>query len=187
MGDVWLKIRNDYICGLGSMRELAEKYGVKYRTVRERAYKEKWTDEKAKTKQKMAESLSQKTIEKVSERLSETEADRLAGLLRVADVLTEKLAKAAMELDKAQQVTKKKHRVSQNMEDEEGRPYYDEWTTEEEESRTVDAPVDRYGLRQLAATLKDLQAVAAYAGGEDEGTKEIRVVIEGDDSGELSQ
>ena len=187
MDDVWLKIKNDYICGLGSMRELAEKYEVKYRTVRARAAKEKWTADRAKAKQKMSEKMTQKTIEKVSEKLSDAEADRLAKLLLVADVLLEKLEKAALELDKAHKVTKRKHRVSQKLEDEEGKPYFDEWTTEDEESRLVDAPVDRYGLRQLAATLKDLQSVTAYANGDDQGTNEIRVVIEGDDGGELSR
>lgn len=187
MDDVWVKLKNDYICGLGSMRELAEKYSVKYRTVRARAAKEKWSVEKAKARREMAEKVTKKTLEKVSDRLSDAEADRLAKLLSVADVLSEKLAKAAMELDKAQKVTKRRHRISQKMEDDKGNPYYDEWTTEEEESQMVDAPVDRYGLRQLAATLKDLQSVAVCGNGDDDSAKEIRVVIDGDDGGELSR
>lgn len=186
MDDVWVKVKNDYVCGLGSMREVAEKYDVKYRTVRARAAKEKWSVERAKARREMAEKVAQKTLEKVSDRLSDAEADRLAKLLIVADTLSEKLAKAANELDKAQKVTKRKHRVSKKLEDEEGQPYYDEWTTEEEDSETVEAPVDRYGLRQLAATLKDLQSVAAFATGDDDSSKEIRVVIEGDDGGDLS-
>lgn len=187
MDDVWLKVKNDYVCGLGTLPKLSEKYGIKIDTLKRRCAKEKWRDERTCTQRALHEKTVQKTVHKLTERLSDREADRLAKLLAVSDQLTEKLEQAVQELDKAQKVTKRKHRVSQKKEDEEGQPYYDEWTTEEEESQLVSAPVDRYGLRQLAATLKDLQAVAAYANGDDDSTKEIRVVIEGDDGGELSR
>lgn len=187
MDDVWLKIKNDYVCGLGSMRELAEKYGVKIDTIKKRSAKEKWRDERTSTTRALHQKTVQKTVQKVAEKLSTQEADRIAKLLTVADQLTESLEQAVQELGRAQKVTKKKHRVSKKLEDEEGQPYYDEWTTEEEECQMVEAPVDRYGLRQLAATLKDLQSVVSYANGDDQGTNEVRIVIEGDDGGELSR
>ena len=186
MDDVWLKVKNDYICGLGSLPKLSEKYGIKIDTLKRRCAKEKWRDERTTTTRALHEKTVQKTVQKVAERLSNQEADRLTKLLTVADQLTEKLEQAVQELDKAQKVTKRKHRVSKKLEGEDGLPYYDEWTTEEEESQMVQSTVDRYGLRQLAATLKDIQAVTSYAGGDDQGSNELRVVIEGDDGGDLS-
>lgn len=187
MDDVWLKVKNDYICGLGSLPKLAEKYDLKIDTLKRRCAKERWRDERTTTTRALHEKTVQKTVQKLAERMSTQEADRLARLLIVADQLTEKLEQAVQELGREQKVKKHKHRVGKKLEDEEGKPYYDERTTEEEEYEMVEAPVNRYALRQLASTLKDLQAVASYANGDDHGSHEIRVVIEGDEGGELSK
>lgn len=187
MDDVWLKAKNDYICKKTTLAELSEKYGLKIDSLKKRCSKEKWRDARTNAQSALHKKVVQKTVQKLAERISTNEADRLARLLIVADQLTEKLEQAVQELGQEQKVKKHKHRVGMKMEDEEGKPYYDERTVEEEEYELVDAPVNRYALRQLASTLKDLQAVASYANGDSQGTNEIRVVIEGDDGGELSK
>lgn len=50
----WNKIRKDYIAGKGSYRNLAAKYSVPYRTLVDRAKKEKWVELKNQTCTKTA-------------------------------------------------------------------------------------------------------------------------------------
>lgn len=70
----WLAIRNDYINGGGSYRELSEKYGVPQSTLRKRAASEKWADAKADNRNKIGTKTEQKTQEKISDALSEEAA-----------------------------------------------------------------------------------------------------------------
>ncbi len=53
------KARNDYMLGTGSLQEIAEHYGVKVRTVREWAYKEKWGESRKTMIQARAERINQ--------------------------------------------------------------------------------------------------------------------------------
>lgn len=46
--EVWLKIKRDYMAGLGSCRELAEKYGVTATAVQNRCKRESWRSEMTK-------------------------------------------------------------------------------------------------------------------------------------------
>lgn len=67
----WLKIKNDYINGLGSYRRLAEQYGVKFSTLKDVAAREKWVEAKKQHANKVRTKTEQKTAEKISEALSE--------------------------------------------------------------------------------------------------------------------
>ena len=195
MDEIWLQAKNDYICGKGSLPKLAQKYGLKIDALKKRSAAEHWKAERDRTTialneqtvRKTVRKTVQKTVQKVAERASRPEGDRLARLMAIADQMAAKLEQAVNELGREQRVKKLKHRVSKQLEDENGKPYIDEWTTETDESWLEDAQINRYALRQLAATLKDLQSIVAYANGDGEEQKEIRVVIEGDDGGDLSQ
>lgn len=63
----WNKLKAEYIAGGTSYRKLAEKYGVSENTLRRRAAKEKWTQERHKSDIKTA----QKIIEIVSDESAE--------------------------------------------------------------------------------------------------------------------
>ena len=52
----WLKIRNDYINGGGSYRQLAEKYNVKFSALREVAFREEWVAAKRDKRSKWTKS-----------------------------------------------------------------------------------------------------------------------------------
>ena len=67
----WLTIRNDYINGGGSYRQLAEKYGVKFSALREVAFKEEWVAAKAEQMDKIRIETAQKTAEKIADDESE--------------------------------------------------------------------------------------------------------------------
>ena len=72
----WLTIRNDYINGGGSYRELSEKYGVSNSAVEKRASAEGWKKAKNEQSGKIAEAMQKKTAEKIANAESEIAAIR---------------------------------------------------------------------------------------------------------------
>lgn len=85
----WLAIKNDYINGGGSYRELSEKYNVPQSTIRKRAATEKWSDAKTDNRNKIGTKTEQKTQEKISDALS----DEAALKVRLRVGLLERAAK----------------------------------------------------------------------------------------------
>lgn len=69
----WNKLKAEYIAGGTSYRKLAEKYGVSENTLRRRAAKEKWTQERHKSDTK----VTQKIIEIVSDENAEEVASAI--------------------------------------------------------------------------------------------------------------
>ena len=76
MAGDWLTIRNDYINGGGSYRQLAEKYGVKFSALREVAYREKWVEAKAEQMDRIRIETAQKSAEKIADDEAEIAAIR---------------------------------------------------------------------------------------------------------------
>lgn len=84
----WLAIRNDYINGGGSYRKLAEKYGVSFNTLQDRAKREDWKSLKKNQHDKITTESRQKTQEKISDALSDEAAAKSrikAKLIRMAE------------------------------------------------------------------------------------------------------
>lgn len=79
----WDKIKSEYIAGGTSYRQLAEKYGVSFSSVRWHADKDNWTDLKAKAQQK----ADTKIVDKIGGQI----ASRSAKLSTVADKLLDKI------------------------------------------------------------------------------------------------
>lgn len=83
----WLAIRNDYINGGGSYRKLAEKYGVPFSVLKDKAVKEKWRDAQIRNANEIRTKTEQKTQEKISNELSDEAAKKVrlrSGLLDLA-------------------------------------------------------------------------------------------------------
>lgn len=72
----WLTIRNDYINGGGSYRQLAEKYGVSMRQLAEYGRKEGWATAKDEQRKIIATDIQRKTAEKIADAESEVAAIR---------------------------------------------------------------------------------------------------------------
>lgn len=72
----WKKIRAEYIRGGTSYRKLAEKYGVPFSTLRDRAIAEKWTD--------LREQRRNKSVTKTVEKIASQEADKAVDLMDIA-------------------------------------------------------------------------------------------------------
>ena len=87
----WLRIKTEYINGGISYRKLAEKYGISFSVLKDRAVKEKWTDSRKEHTNKIRTKTEQKTAEKISDALSDAAVDEAtaraelrAGLFRLA-------------------------------------------------------------------------------------------------------
>lgn len=88
--DIWVTIRTEYETSKTSYRKLAEKYGVSFNTLKDKAKREGWAKAKAETHHKIITKTLQKTVVKIAER----ESDRNARHISLYDKL----------LDKAEQV-----------------------------------------------------------------------------------
>ena len=152
----WASIKAEYLNTDISTRALAEKEGVSYATLRRRAEKERWVDERKKHERKVSTRIAQK----VALTRVDREADRITRLLSIGDTLAAKLEQAAAELDKTLAKHKRKTKtVEYGDADAKGKPTK-EVIVEEEILEAVDAPIDRLGMQQLSAALKNLRDVA---------------------------
>ncbi len=146
----WLVIREDYINGGGSYRKIAEKYGVSFDTLQDRAKREGWKAQKEAHHDKITAATRQKVVEMVSEQ----EADRVTKLLAISDQLIARIEKAVQELDMTQVTNKTKTKVIEYKNMERADKPTKETITEKEEILAVRSIVDRKGLQQVATALK---------------------------------
>lgn len=82
----WLAIRNDYINGGGSYRKLAEKYGVSFNTLKDKAVAEGWKKIKDDHHNKTAMETQQKSQEKIAEALSNEAAAKARIRLKMIEM-----------------------------------------------------------------------------------------------------
>ena len=91
----WLTIRNDYINGGGSYRQLSEKYGVSLRTIAKHAKDEDWQQQKTENLNSVAIAVQRKTTEKIAESESEIAAIRSRLRLKIMKQLEARLEQSA--------------------------------------------------------------------------------------------
>lgn len=147
MGVDWKKIKREYERGGVSMRALSRRYGASYSTLRRRVLREGWRSG--------------------GPGGAEEGGDRVT---RMRDLLLDRLEQAAAELSQtAVRRTRKEREVEYGDPDTPGKPTR-EVIREEEALEVANTPIDRSGLRQLAAALKDLRAVTDA---EEEGVEDL--------------
>lgn len=73
----WVSIKTEYISTQISTRDLAQKHGVKYSTLRDRALREQWS----KARSDYTSMLIAKTEQKTAEAVSDAQAERVAELM----------------------------------------------------------------------------------------------------------
>ena len=163
----WIDVRTEYITTLTSYRKLADKYGVSFRTLSERAKQEGWRDARA----AFRENLVTKAVQKAENR----QADRMARIDKAADRLLSKIERAIDELDLVI-VTDKVKVKEVEYADPEGRGKPVKEVVEERETvKTVSVMVDRAGLRMITAALRDLKEVKGLKAELDRQEQEARI------------
>ena len=100
----WVQIKAEYISGTMSASKLAEKHGVSVYAIRKRSGKERWQELRKQNQNKTASKIAEKiNTEKVKKTVREI--DRVVS---VASKLITKLNRAVNELDKDEELIKKK-------------------------------------------------------------------------------
>ena len=84
----WDAIKREYVTSNISTTALAEKMGIRYRTLADKCRKGGWV----KARKEYRETLTEKTSEKVAEKLAEKKSDILARVLTSADISSQKIA-----------------------------------------------------------------------------------------------
>ena len=151
----WIAIRNEYASTDISTRELAEKYGISYNTVKDRASREKWAEMRDDQHRKITAKTQQETAKVVAK----DEAGRVARLLRIADRLMDKTEQALGELDQQAVKHVEKVKTSISERDDDGKPIRREVEREIVSLETIDSIVDRRGLQQIANSAKAIKDI----------------------------
>lgn len=151
----WQAIKTEYITTDTSYRKLAQKHGVRYATLQARAKEEKWTE--------LRDQHRTRTVSKTLTKISNKQADKLARIEGITDKLLNKLEKAVDELDL--EIVKKKVKVEDGLTE----------TTTETMEAIEGGIVDRTGLRQLTAALKDLKEIQMLRSELDRQEQEARI------------
>ena len=151
----WQSIKTEYITTDTSYRKLAQKYGVRYATLQARAKEEKWTE--------LRDRHRTSTVSKSLTKISNKQAAKMARIEGITDKLLNKLEKAVDELDL--EIIKRKTKVEDGLTE----------TTTETMEAVEGGIVDRAGLRQLTAALKDLKEIQMLRSELDRQEQEARI------------
>lgn len=152
----WVSIKSEYISTDISTRALAEKSGVSYATLRRRAEKEHWADERKTTERK----VSAKVAQKVARVKVARETDRLTRILDVSDALLQKAERGVSELGEFY-IVKRKVSRAEPVKNQEGVVIGIADVDETAEVATKGpAIIDGAAVRHFASALKDLNDIA---------------------------
>lgn len=188
----WTKIKSEYLTNPDtSYRKLAQIHGVNATTIAKRASKEGW--------QSQRQQQASKTLSKALAADSKKKVDRMTRIQDATDRLLEKIEQAITELDI--QLVKETHKekvIEYNNYDRPDKPTK-EIIHEKELLHETTSIIDRKGLTQIAAALRDIKEVQMLkseldrqeqearirklqkeAEDDDQGNNEIKVTIEGD-------
>ncbi|MEG2950917.1 MAG: hypothetical protein RR946_09500 [Clostridia bacterium] len=150
----WKVIKSEYSAGGVGMKALAAKHGVGISTLYRRAAQEGW-----RVKEKVG-ALPKEGLREIG-----GELERIERILASGEALMRQLERATAELDRvAVKQTTRERELEYGDLDAKGKPTR-EVIRDTETLEVVSAPIDRAGLRQLAATLKDLSGVAQLKNG----------------------
>lgn len=151
----WQSIKTEYITTDTSYRKLAQKYGVSTTQICNVGRDEKWVE--------LREQHLHKTVAKTIEKIGNKQVDKMARIDRLTDKLLAKLEKAVDELDFEIIVIKDKTVTSTGE------------RTEESKIARAGGIVDRAGLKQLTAALKDIKEVKMLKSELDRQEQEARI------------
>lgn len=97
----WQQIKNEYLAGEATLKELSEKYGVSFSTIQKKSMEEGWKN--------LRKKVGRKSEEKIINRLSNQEAKRVVSISSVADKLLDKITElvdnAPMTAQSVKQIT----------------------------------------------------------------------------------
>ena len=164
----WTQIKTEYITSeKSSYRKLASKYNIPLGTLQKRAQKEKWPDLKSQS--------YDKKVAKTVTSIENNHVKKLERIFNITDKLLDKLEKAVDELDI--QLCKRSEKIKEIEYNNHERP--DKPTKEiinevevVDEVRTI---IDRKGVQELSAAIKNLKEVQMLKSELDEQEQMARI------------
>ena len=159
----WAKIKTEYITTEISYRALAQKFGIGYTRLQTRGYDENWKEERASYK----ENLVKKSIDLICDE----QAERIARAVRIGDRMLEKVEESLNEIDMMLCKNTKKIKTIESTAD--GGVAEVERHTEDFTKKKV--AIDRAGLKQLSAVLRDLREIGIFRSELDKKEQEARI------------
>lgn len=96
----WTTIKTEYITGSISTRKLAEKYGIKYSTLRNRAARDGWCAARYTHKSNIVAKVEQKTTEAVSD----LQAERTLSLLAAGEKASALLIQRITQMEESEKI-----------------------------------------------------------------------------------
>ena len=163
----WRKIKAEYISTDISYRKLAEKHGVPFRTLADRAKREGWVG--------LREQACAKTVTTVVNATVDKQVDRIKRLQDVTDKLLEKIEEAVEQLDITLSTNTEKVKVIEyNNALRPDKPTKETITENETvvETRTI---IDRSGLKAITSALRDIKEVQMLKSELDKQEQEARI------------
>lgn len=149
----WIDIENEYVTDIRkkpiSLEEIAKEHNVSVRTVQKHCQDDQWVNKRIDYRKSIAQKVVSKTADK--------DVDRITRLLKIADKAADKAEQSLGELE--QYVVYNKHKTKEVEYKEPtalGKPTK-ETVHEITEAVTSIGPVDRLGLSQVTAALKNLK------------------------------
>ena len=159
----WEKIKTEYVTTEMSYRTLAKKYGMAYGRLQTRGFDEDWKGARASYK----ENLLNKSIDIICEE----QAQRIAKAILIGDRMLEKVEESLNEID--MMLLKTTTTTESVSTDADGNMVNTKVASEDYTSKKV--AIDRAGLRQLSAVLKDLKEIGIFRSELDRREQEARI------------
>ena len=147
----WQAIKTEYITTDTSYRKLAQKYGVSYVQIGNVGKEENWVE----LRKQHLDSILTKSLESDTRK----KVDRAKRLRSAADRLLEKVERAIDELDLQMVTHKDKTKTIEYNNPQRADKPTKEIIHETEQILSVSSIVDRKGLQQIAAALKDIRDI----------------------------
>ena len=168
----WIKIRNDYINGNDSYRELADKYKVSYQRICQVGSKEGWVEKRIEQHKKISVVTEQKTIEKIAEKQADLQS-------RFLDIGNKLLDKIEASINQSQQVVvnDKRRYVTYAIDPQTGKETKVDMEETVPRSRET-GKINKSDLKQIASALKDLKDILTNKDEEKAESPNINILIE---------
>lgn len=153
----WVNIEHEYVTDIRkkpcTLEELATKHNIAIGTIEKYSMQHEWSEKRKSYK----ESIQQKALEKSSN----ADAERIARLLQIADMATDKAEQALNELEQYVVRDKRKVRTVEYKDNMAISKPTKEVVDEKETVRTEKGPVDRLGLSHVTNALKNIKELYA--------------------------
>ena len=164
----WQSIKTEYITTDTSYRKLADKYGLSESYISNKAGAEGWVA--------LRRQHRDKTVTKTLNRISTRQADKMARIDQLSDKLLDKLEQAIEELNVQLLKQVEKTKEIEYNDDCSGKPTKEVVRQEEKLVKDITI-VDRQGLKQITAALRDIKEVKMLCSRLDQQEQEARIAL----------